>query len=265
MLELEGDGPAHLFLHGFSDSADTWRYTLDALARRGRRAVAVDLPGFGRAATLRAGAVLPQLDAFADAALGHVADGDRAVAVGNSLGGVVALRLAERAPDALGSVVAVAPAGLDMAPWFALIERDPVLRSLLAVPVPLPGAVVRQAVGRVYRSLAFGRPGAIDPHVVALFAAHLADRATIARILATGRRLLPELREPFQLERILAPLLLVWGTRDRMVAPTGAQRVSDALPGARVELLDGCGHCPQIEEPERFAQLLFDFAGEVAD
>ncbi|MCW2990833.1 MAG: alpha/beta hydrolase fold protein, partial [Solirubrobacterales bacterium] len=46
-LELEGDGPPMLLLHGFADSADTWRRTLDRLARRGRRALAVDLPGFG--------------------------------------------------------------------------------------------------------------------------------------------------------------------------------------------------------------------------
>src|SRR3954454_15327440 len=64
-LELEGKGPPLLFLHGFADSADTWRLTLDRLARARRRALAVDMPGFGAAAPLERGAVLPQLDAFA--------------------------------------------------------------------------------------------------------------------------------------------------------------------------------------------------------
>src|SRR3954468_23137820 len=51
-LELEGRGPPVLLLHGYADSADTWRAVLDRLARAGRRALAVDLPGFGACAEL---------------------------------------------------------------------------------------------------------------------------------------------------------------------------------------------------------------------
>ena len=55
VLELEGDGAPIVMFHGYADSADTWRQTLALLARRGRRAIAVDLPGFGTADPLRAG------------------------------------------------------------------------------------------------------------------------------------------------------------------------------------------------------------------
>src|SRR3954463_8968797 len=64
-LELEGDGPGILLLHGWGDSADTWRPLLAELGARARRALAVDLPGFGEATRLAPGARLPQLDAFA--------------------------------------------------------------------------------------------------------------------------------------------------------------------------------------------------------
>jgi len=53
-LELEGSGPPLVLLHGFADSADTWRTLLDRLGRADRRAVAVDLPGFGTADRLHA-------------------------------------------------------------------------------------------------------------------------------------------------------------------------------------------------------------------
>jgi len=96
-LELEGEGPPYLLFHGFSDSADTWRLVLDALAREGRSAIAFDLPGFGSASSLSKESVLSQLDDFADAAFEHTGDG--AIAVGNSLGGCVAMRLAERTGD----------------------------------------------------------------------------------------------------------------------------------------------------------------------
>src|SRR4051794_2342431 len=67
-LELEGKGPPLLFLHGFADSADTWRLVLERLARAGRRALAVDLPGFATAGRLKPRAGLPPLDAVARAA-----------------------------------------------------------------------------------------------------------------------------------------------------------------------------------------------------
>jgi pimeloyl-ACP methyl ester carboxylesterase len=54
-LELEGGGPGIVLLHGWGDSADTWRPLLAELAARDRRAIAVDLPGFGEATRLRPG------------------------------------------------------------------------------------------------------------------------------------------------------------------------------------------------------------------
>jgi len=230
LLELEGDGPPVILFHGFSDSADTWRFTLDALARRDRAAVAVDLPGFATASELKPGTVLPQLDAFARALVEHYAPDGGAVVSGNSLGGTVTLRLAENAELGLAGIVPVAPAGLDMARWLSLIEREPLVRAVLASPVPIPQRVLSEVVGRVYRTVAFNSPRSVDAKVVSMFASHFADRATVGRFLATGRRLMPELRDPFHLERIECPVLVVWGKQDRMVYSGGAERVVEALP-----------------------------------
>jgi pimeloyl-ACP methyl ester carboxylesterase len=258
-LELEGRGPPLVLLHGWADSADTWRLVLDRLARAERRALALDLPGFGGASPLRDGAVLPQLDSFLEAALGVAAPGGGAIVAGNSLGGSIALRAAERPGLGIAGVVPVAPAGLDMARWFVLVERDPVVRAVLASPLPLPGFVVRRAVGEVYRRLVFRRPGRIDPAVVSTFSSHLDAKEVAGRALATGRRLLPELRDPFHLDRIACPVLLVWGRQDLMVFQTGAERVLAASPQARLEVIEDCGHCPQLEAPERFTNLLLGF------
>jgi pimeloyl-ACP methyl ester carboxylesterase len=264
-LELEGDGPPFVLLHGYSDSADTWRLLLDGLGRLGRRALAVDLPGFGTADPLRPGEpILPQLDRFAAAAVREAAQEGQAVVVGNSLGGCVALRLAEREDLDLAGVVPVAPAGLDMARWFVLLERDPIVRWLLAAPVPLPSVVVKRAVSEVYRRVAFHRPAALDPKIAATFADHVASRQIAASTLETGRRLLPELRDPFRLERIRCPVLLVWGRQDLLVFQTGAERVLDAVPDSALEVIEDCGHCPQVEAPERLMELLIDFPGRVA-
>jgi pimeloyl-ACP methyl ester carboxylesterase len=266
-LELEGEGPPLLLLHGFADSADTWRHLLVALGRAGRRALAVDLPGFGAADRLTAEEILPQLDAFADALLGHAledAGAREAVVVGNSLGGCVGLRLAERAGKRLAGVVAVSPAGLDMSRWVTLVERDPILRTLLTMPLPVPPPVLREVLGRVYGRFAFAHAGRIDRKVYDHFCSHHPDRAHIARLLALGHRVAAELRNPFALELVECPVLLVWGDKDRLVFPTGAGRVLDTVPGARLEMIEDCGHCPQIECPERIAELVLSFPEELA-
>jgi pimeloyl-ACP methyl ester carboxylesterase len=261
-LELEGDGAPVVLLHGYADSADTWRHVLDRLARSGRRALAIDLPGFGTADPLSDGAVLPQLDAAAVAAVEYAheqADGTPVILGGNSLGGALALRAAEREDLPLAGIVPVAPAGLDMPRWFGLIERDPIVRWILAAPVPLPEPVLRTAVGEAYRQLAFANPRKAAREVVRAFTDHHRDRASVNRILDNGRRLLPELEEPFHLDRIRCPVLLVWGDRDRMVTHRGAEVVTAALPETTVELLAGVGHCPQIEAADRVAELILAF------
>jgi pimeloyl-ACP methyl ester carboxylesterase len=264
VLELEGDGVPVVLFHGYADSADTWRQALALLGRDGRRAIAVDLPGFATASPLTSDAILPQLDAFATAAIDYVAGRPRtpALAVGNSLGGCVALRFAERHGERLAGVIGVAPAGLAMTRLLHLVRRDPILRSLLAVPAPVPGAVLRAAVARIYAQIAFAPGSAVDERVVSTFTSHHGQRAKVASYLEIARRLIPELREPFQLDRITTPVLLVWGDRDRLVFHHGAHRVLETVPEARLELLEGIGHCPQVEAPDRFAELLLSFCAE---
>jgi pimeloyl-ACP methyl ester carboxylesterase len=266
-LELEGDGPPVLLLHGYADSADTWRRALDLLARRGRRALALDLPGFGTATPLRRDRpVLEQHGRFARAAVEHVAAEHGPVLLcGNSLGGCVALRAAQDPELPVLGVVPVAPAGFDMPAWFRIIEGDRLLRTLLAVPVgPVPELVVRRIVGQVYRNLAFARPGDVPAEIVRAFTAHHRSRSAVLGHLATGRRLLPELKGCFDLAQIRAPVLLVWGERDRMVTHRGARHLVEALPGTTFALLEGVGHCPQVEAPERFVELLEDFTATLA-
>jgi len=258
-LELEGHGPPVVLLHGFADSADTWRLVLAELARREQRAVALDLPGFATAAPLRAReSVLEQLDAFTADAVRYAADqgGDAVVVAGNSLGGVLALRAGERDDLPLRALMPIAPAGLDMPAWFGIIERDPLVRFVLRSPVPLPQVLLRTVVGEAYRQLAFARPRGAAREIVNGFTSHFRDRAAVVRYLDTGRRVLPELESPFRLSEVRAPVLLVWGDRDRMVPHRGSRKVLEALPDTSYELLQGVGHCPQVEAHERVVTLL---------
>jgi pimeloyl-ACP methyl ester carboxylesterase len=260
--------PVFLLLHGYSDSADTWRPLMELLeAGGGRTAIAVDMPGFGQAARLaRDRPILPQLDRFAVAAIEHAAASGcgEVIVVGNSLGGCVAMRSAQRNDLPLAGIVPIAPAGLDMAAWIAIIEGAWAVQAVLRSPLPLPEIVVRGLVGRTYRRLASAHPQDVADEVVAAFTRSFASKRDVVRLLGTGRSLRPELRDPFQLDWIRCPVLVIWGERDRMVPPSGAQRLLDELPDARLEVIEDCGHCPQIECPEAVAELLERFPAPIA-
>ena len=255
-LELPGDGSLFILLHGFADSADTWRGVLSLLADEGRAGVALDLPGFAGAAPLAEDEpVLEQLAAFAAAAVRHYGEGRECVLVGNSLGASAAL-LAAADEEPVERVVAVAPAGFDMAGWIFRLETFVLLRSLVRVPPLVPGAVMQRLVGRVYRQLAIHDQGRVSAEVVSTFARHLRDRATVMRYLHVADRLAPELSEPFELHTVGVPVDLVWGREDAMLPYANAELALRALPGARLTSVDGCGHCPQVERPDVVAEVL---------
>jgi pimeloyl-ACP methyl ester carboxylesterase len=259
-LELLGDGPPILLVHGLHGLRDTWRKTLATLARAGRAALAIDLPGFGQASRLdRDGPICP-------AGRGG-RRGDRAPRRaarrrgrrGRQLArrGCLALRAAERDDLRSPGIVPVAPAGFDT----HVVPGDRGRRARAhGARRPLPERVVRAFMGQAYRQLAFARPRAIEAAVVNAFVGHHASQRDLRRGLATGRRLMPELKRPFDLTRIDVPVLLVWGERDRMVTHKGSRHLVAALPRAGVRAAAGLRPLPAARGARALRQLLEAFA-----
>src|SRR4051812_11191252 len=260
-LEIDGAGPGIVLLHGWGDSADVWRPLLAELCARERRAIAVDLPGFGRATALAAGAVLPQLDAFAAELVRTWSRGEPVVVAGSSLGGCLALRLAEHTPELpLAGVMPVAPDGLETPSWFDPIEEDPIVRKLLSIPVPVPGVLVRRARSSAYRHFSYQHPSETQRAVVDAFSRDGETRADLAALLGNGRELAPELSHaPFDLIGIRCPIMLVWGAHDRMLPHSDARIALGSLPTTQVELIEGAGKRPQLEATGRLLELLLPF------
>jgi pimeloyl-ACP methyl ester carboxylesterase len=63
------------------------------------------------------------------------------------------------------------------------------------------------------------------------------------------------------LPRVTAPVLIVWGREDRIVPLECGEQYRRLLPNATLQVLDGCGHVPPIEQPDRFSALVLDFLG----
>ena len=193
MIRTRGHGAPAVLLHGWLDNAETWLAVLERLAAIDRAAIAYDQPGFGVAPPLGPGNVLDQLADFAEEAVLQAAARTKrkVVVVGNSLGGWVALRLAERRDLPIAGVVPIGPAGIRMAPLFFSADRIPAVSQIIGLPAPVPPAVTRRVVGRLYRALAFGDPASIDQAVVDRFTRYNVERPVIRERIDYAKRIKP--------------------------------------------------------------------------
>ena len=237
-------GPVVVLLHGFGGAASNWTVVAPSLLP-GRRVLVPDLPGHGGSSPLSAP---PEtLDPFADRVADLLEGGDAALAVGHSMGGVVALRLAVRHPQLVRGLLLAGCAGIVSTTRRA--ERLLMLAALLK-----PGRHIsrwRREVARHarLRTLAFGGVAAADPRALAPAAASgfLAGSGLYTDLRGAGDALVrtdPRL----DLLRVTCPALVLHGARDAQVP------VADAFEYARrlrapLRVVADCGHLVIGERP----------------
>ncbi|WP_066908670.1 alpha/beta fold hydrolase [Millisia brevis] len=251
-----GDGPPVILLHGMFDTAETWRALVRELAARGRRAVAVDLPGYGWTDRREPGAVLPQLDAFVDDLVR--ANGPGAVVVGNSLGATLAVRAAARADLGIARAVAIAVPGYGFRPGigWGVSRRSPLPTIVRRAPLPkrvLTGPASRTALARVLRT----PQDSEDFRIAVRMGRMLADRPLLLRLVEEAQSVLGEIDGPAGPTPI-APVLFVHGSRDPLIPVSAARRAHRLTPGSALHVIPGGGHLPQREHPGLIADLIGD-------
>jgi pimeloyl-ACP methyl ester carboxylesterase len=244
-----------VLLHGFMDTARTWELVLPAL-ERSHTVLAPNLSGHASGPRFDPergiAGVLDTIEAAMDEAgleTAHVA--------GNSLGGYLALQLAAR--GRARSVVALAPAG----GW---AQGDESWRGTLQLQAQIH-AQTRLAAPQADRILATpeGRRRATQyitvnvEHIPVELLAH----QLVGVAAADAKPLIANaLREGWSLdaERIGCPVRIVWGTEDRLLPWLSAAALyRELLPNADWVVLDGVGHCPQLDVPLETAQLIVGF------
>ncbi|MDQ1392429.1 MAG: hypothetical protein QOF30_1406 [Acidimicrobiaceae bacterium] len=258
---LAGEGPAIVLIHGLASSSATWRLVGPRLAAR-HTVLAVDLLGHGESAKPRG-----------DYSLGAHASGirdlmvalgiERATFVGHSFGGGIAMQLAYQFPERCERLVLVASGGLGK-------EVTPLLRA-----VALPGAefvlplVLHARPHAVLLGLAarLRRLGLrVDEAKTEMWdnytsltspAGRLAFLSTVREVIdLAGQRV--SANEKLYLAAAI-PTLIVWGDRDSIIPVAHGYAAHEAVPGSRLEILQGSGHFLPRQDAERLSDLVDDF------
>jgi EmrB/QacA subfamily drug resistance transporter len=248
-----GEGPVILLVHGLLDSSRTWRKLAPVLAL-GHEVIAPDLLGHGEsdgptAVDYSLGGHAGILRDLLDE-LGH----QRVTVVGHSLGGGIAMTFAYHYPERVERLALISSGGLGRG-------VNPALR---AATLPGAGAVMRTVGARPV--VAAGR--ALSATLAGLRLRHPARSVlevvrTLERLGDSGRRgaFLNTVRAVIDghgqkvsaLDRLYVvsevPVLVVWGTNDRVIPVEHADLVRETLPAAEILLLDGIGHTPHVSQP----------------
>ena len=252
-----GSGPALVLLHGLLGYSFSWRRVIPKLSSN-REVFAPDMPGAGFSECrddldCRLAAAAGRLLTFLDSL-----QIERCDLVGSSYGGATALAMAATAPRRVRSLTLVSPAN----PWSQIGRKrlallsNPVLASIFPkiarACTPLHRFFVRRMWGNPRKvttetlegySRPLGRRGIFE-HAVKIVQTWHTD---MAQLEAT----LPKLAS--------IPVLLIWGSKDRVVDLNSAALMKQHLPHAEIAIIEGAGHLPYEECPEEFCRIVEDF------
>lgn len=251
--------PTFILLHGFGASLFSWREVTQPLSQYGT-VIAYDRPAFGlteRPLTWEGENPYSQ-DAQVELVIGlmDALGVARAILVGNSAGGTIAMLTALKHPQRVQSLILVDPAvyaGGGAPAWFRPLLRTPQMRHL----GPLFARQI-QTRGPELIELAWHDPSKITPEILEGYKKPLRladwDKALWELTLASRESGLAERLDEFDL-----PILVITGDDDRIVPTEQSLRLADELPNAQLAVIPRCGHVPHEECPAEFMQAVVEF------
>jgi abhydrolase domain-containing protein 6 len=246
-------GRVLLMVHGWSGSAEDFRL-LFGLLPTGLRAIAVDLPGSGLSVKPD---VSYDLDFFVSflrsfcITLGL----ERFVLVGHSMGGQFAAHFVSRWPDAVERLILIAPLGLTGEEGFLL-------------KVARQGGIVdfafrmntRLFIRWTLRLNVLYKPSPEKLRIVLESTARsILGRESTRALARTTSRVIGHGHVEALLPRIRQETLVIWGNRDKVLAPHWAENFVALLPHARRTVVADAGHMPMVDKPETTAALMSGF------
>jgi 3-oxoadipate enol-lactonase len=246
-VEVEGDGPVIVCVHGLGGSSNTWTPLLPAL--QGHRIVRIDLPGSGRSPT---GDEPLSIAAMAEAvqAVCRQLDVTSAGFLGHSMGTIVCQHIAVQNPSLVTRLALFGPLVCppDAGRAGILARADKAASGGAAAMQEIADAIVAAATSRETKEQ--------QPAVLALVRESLMRQspqgyAESCTALATA--------QAAAIDEISVPTLLITGDQDGVAPAAAVTAMSERIKGSEMVVLDGCGHWTTFERPQECMQELKKF------
>jgi 3-oxoadipate enol-lactonase len=247
--EVSGDGPPLFLFHSLLSDRASFDLIAPQLSRS-YRVIVPELPGFGGSKSVSGG-----LAAVADRMAEMVrdaADDKDAIVLGNGYGGFVALQMAIRHPDIAHKLVLA-----DCGAAFSQNGREAFRNMAAASKAKGLGAITDVAMRRLFA-----------PEFQAAHPDLMRDRReaflkTDSEVLQSACSQLAELDLRPELSKVKVPVLVLVGEHDEATPPPMSHELAALLPNARLKVLAGCAHVPQLQAPEVFLEAVGDFLKRV--
>ncbi len=249
-----GTGDPLVLIHGFGAWSYSWRRNIGPLSKD-FKVYALDMKGFGLSDKPANSNYSLEAQAKLVASFMDELEIEKAVVVGNSLGGEVALKLYSMRPERIRGLVLIDSTGYFEGPTGPLVAPHPkwfrlaVIRSLI-----LTRWQVRRQLHLVYSSPRKITEDVIDGYYLPLKADGM-DEA----VLAMWDTLRLENEIPI-IRTIGIPTLIIWGQNDRIVPLSFARRFKTDIPRAELVIAENAGHAPQEESPQTVNEAIKRFA-----
>jgi 3-oxoadipate enol-lactonase len=240
-----GDGPPLFLFHSLLSD----RASFDAITptlSQSFRVLVPELPGFGRSP-----AVAGDLGAVADrmaAAVKDASDGKDAIVLGNGYGGFVALQMAIRHPGIAAKLVLA-----DCGAAFSEPGREAFRNMAAASRAKGLAAICDVAMRRLFA------PDFQAAHPDLMQDRRAAFLKTDPDVFQAACAALAELDLRPQLATVQVPALVMVGEHDEATPPPMSHELAALLPDARLHVIPGCAHVPQLQSPELFLQMIAAF------
>jgi 3-oxoadipate enol-lactonase len=241
---VSGEGPPLFLFHSLLSDRASFASIAPELARS-HRVIIPELPGFGGSQAV-AGGLAAVADRMAEAV--SEAGGDDAIVLGNGYGGFVALQMAIRHP-AIASKLILADCGAA----FSETGREAFRTMAAAAKAKGVAAITDIAMRRLFA-----------PEFQASHPDLMRDRReaflnTDPEVLQAACAALAALDLRSELSNVKVPVLVLVGEHDEATPPPMSHELAAHLPNARLKILTGCAHVPQLQAPRAFLDAIADF------
>ncbi|MBK5279469.1 MAG: alpha/beta hydrolase [Bacteroidia bacterium] len=243
--EEQGKGPVLVFLHGFCENHEIWDDFIPTLSLH-FKVITLDLPGFGESPSLKTAFTIKEVSqaVIAFLELLHI---QKSIIIGHSLGGYIALALAEERPDLVEGLCLFNSTAL------ADSEEKKLNRNKAMEFVVRNG--VEPFVDTFVPGL-FAQKDQKNIPKVNRIASSTSKNSLLAYLKAMSDR--PDMTN--FLKSFQAPILFIAGELDSFISPSSLEEQAKLSQKGRLAVLSKTGHMGMFEEPDKSINLLKDFA-----